>query len=368
VTPGYPSDPVADRQAQRWFEASDPAAYVGSRHHTVPGFCLRRFAADGKRLLVWRRVTGEVRLGSVDELSVRNFYTVLNKDGQFDGRMEQVLGTVEGEAAEVIKLLLLSALRRPGPLTVDQRSAICQLVAFQMVRGPRKRREIELLGDYGWKMLAGGQLTKRDLRELTAVPHPNEHILMMGPVSYAIWRCLLPRPVQLIKLDTPLLVTSDEPVIVDTDEDVGHLPECSMTEAQQRRRQRRNGGGNAFRQVIHTWLTRPAGVEVAEAVAMPLSPSALLVFGGKGQQLQPEVLVTGDEAKRLADSVNAALIGQAYDWIAASPDHPTFADWNFPEPTPLLGVCDGGSIMSEQLKSAPLHRWQRIRKDWPGAL
>jgi hypothetical protein len=88
-------------------------AYVGSRHHTVPAFCLRRFAADGKRLQVWRRATGEIGPGSVDDLSITNFYTVLNTEGQFDGRMERLLGVVEKEAAEVIKLLLVTALRQP---------------------------------------------------------------------------------------------------------------------------------------------------------------------------------------------------------------------------------------------------------------
>jgi Protein of unknown function (DUF4238) len=364
---GYPTDPIADRQAQRWFATSDPAVYVGSKHHTMPGFILRRFAEGGKRLLVWRRATGEVKPGNVDDLAITNFYTILNTDGQFDGRMEQLLGTIEADAAQVLKLLLLSALRRPGPLTAEQRSVLCQLVAFQMVRGPRKRREIELLGDYGWKTLDNGQLNERDLRELTAVPHPNEHIRLMGPVSQAIWQSLLRRPVQLIRLDAPLLVISDEPVIVDTDEHAQHLPECSLTQGQRRQRQRRNGTDSTFRDIVHIWPTKPAGVEVAEAIGMPLSPSALLVFGGIGEHLQPEIVVTGEEATQLADSVNAALTAQAYDWIAANPNHPTFGGWTFPPPGPLLGVCDGGSIMSKQLRSAPIHRWQRIRKDWPGS-
>jgi hypothetical protein len=308
-------------------------------------------------------VNGQVKPGSVDDLSVTNFYTVLNKDGQFDGRMEELLGRVEGEAAEVMKLLL-TTLRKPGQLAVDQRRAICQLVAFQMVRGPRKRREVELLADYGWKTLATGQLTKQDLHELMVVPHPNEHIQLMGPTSYAIFRNLMRRPIQLIRLDAPLLVISDEPVIVDTDEHAKHLPECSLTQGQLRRRQRRNTKDGTFRQPVHIWPTRPAGVEVAEAIGMPLSPSVLLVFGGVAEDPQAEVVLSGEEAKQLADGVNAALTGQAYDWIAANPGHPTFAGWTFPSPSPLLGVCDGGSVMSEQLRSPPIHRWQRIRKDW----
>jgi hypothetical protein len=235
-----------------------------------------------------------------------------------------------------------------------------------MVRGPRKRREIELLADYGWKMLGSGQLTSRDLREVTVVPHPNEHIRLMGPMSYSIFQNLVQRPVQLVRLDAPLLVISDEPVIVDTDEHVRHRPECSMTERQLRQRQRRDGKNATSEQPFHIWPTQPSGVELAEAVGMSLSPAALLVFGRIGEDLQSEVVVKGDEAEKLAESVNAAVVGQAYDWIAAHPDHPTFANWTFPPPSPLLGVCDGGSVMSEQLKSAPSHSWQRIRKDWPG--
>ena len=366
MTPGYPHDPAADRQAQRWFESSDPKSYVGSRHHTVPAFFLRRFAEGGRRLLVWRRATGQVKPGSVDDLSITDFYTVMNTDGQLDGRMEQVFGMIEGDADGLIKLLL-SPLRRPGPLTVDQQRTICQLVAFQMVRGPRTRREIELLADYGWKVLDNGQLAQRDLREVTVVPHPNEHIRLMGPVSYAIWRSLLPRPIQVIRLDQPLLVMSDEPVIVDTDEHVQHRPECFLTQGQLRKRQRRISKDGTFRQPFHIWLTQPSGVDFAEAIGVPLSPSAILVLGRIGERLQPQAVVTGDQAKQLADSVNHALAGQVYDWIAARPDHPTFASWTFPPPTPLLGVCDGGSVMTQQLKSAPAHRWQRIRKDWPGS-
>jgi hypothetical protein len=80
-----------------------------------------------------------------------------------------------------------------------------------MVRDPRKRREVELQADYAVKLQAGGELTDRDLWEITAVPHPNEHIRLMGPVSYAIFRCLLPRPVQIARLDAPLFVTGTCP-------------------------------------------------------------------------------------------------------------------------------------------------------------
>jgi hypothetical protein len=226
---------------------------------------------------------------------------------------------------------------------------------------------MELQADYSAKLQAGDELTERDLREITAVPHPNEHMRLMGPLSFAIFRCLLPRPVQIVRIDAPLFVTCDEPVLVDHDDHVQHIPECSITPGQLRsRRKRAMAAGDTYQQRIHIWPKRPAGVQAADAIAMPLTPSALLVLGRVGEQPVPQVFFKGDDARELAEDVNAALVGQAYEWVAARPDHPSFCDWTFSPPGPLIGVCDDGSVMSQQLRSAPPHRWQRLRRDWPG--
>jgi hypothetical protein len=357
------SDEVEERQARRWFETSNPATYVGSKHHTVPSFCLKQFTDDGKHLSVWRRSTERIDPSPVADLAIRDFYTVLTHDGQLDGRMEEMLGRAEDQAEAVFKQLRLP-FRRPGPLTAEQQAAICQFLAFQLVRGPRKRKEIELFADYGWKIQDDGSLTERDLRELVAVPHPNEHIRLMGPTSQAIYNSILRRPAQVMRLDAPLLVICDEPVLIDIDEHVQHLPECSFSQGALRRRQRREAGNRPFQQTVHVWPTRPSGVERADAIAMPLSPSTLIVLGRIGEAVEPDQLIIGDEAQDLANEVNTALVAQAYEWVAARPSHPTFSNWTFPLAGPLLGVCDGGSIMSEQLRSAPIHRWQRIRKTW----
>jgi hypothetical protein len=262
--------------------------------------------------------------------------------------------------------LLLSPYRRPGQLAAAEQQTVCQFLAFQMVRDPRKRREMELEADYAVKLQDGDQLTEQDLREITAVPHPNEHIRVIGPLSYQIFCCLMPRPVQIARIDAPLFVTCDEPVLVDNEDHVQHLPECSLTRKQiSRRRKRATANSATYEQIIHVWPTRPAGVQVADAIAMPLTPTALLVLGPAGEPSVPEVLFHGDEARELAEDVNTALVGQAYEWVAPRPDHPSFRDWTFPPPGPLIGVCDGGSVMSEQLRSTPPHRWQRLRRDWP---
>ena len=133
-----------------------------------------------------------------------------------------------------------------------------------------------------------------------------------------------------------------------------------------RRRKRAAATGTTYQQRNHVWPTRPAGVQVADAIAMPLTPSALLVLGREGEPPIPEVFFHDNEARELAEDVNAALVAQAYEWVAARPYHPSFRDWTLPPPGPLIGVCDGGSVMSQQLRSAPPHRWQRLRRDWPG--
>ena len=155
----------------------------------------------------------------------------------------------------------------------------------------------------------------------------------MGPLSFEIFRCLLPRPVQLARIDTPLFVTCDEPVLVDNDEHVHHLPVCSMSRQELRRhRKRAAAAGTTYKQRIHVWLTRPSGVQVADAIAIPLTPKALLVLGRPGERPSPEVFFSGEDAIEPAEDVNAALVGQAYEWVAARPDHPSFRDWTFPPP------------------------------------
>lgn len=346
----------------RWFRTSDTAAYVGTKHHTVPKFVLRRFAEGGKRLSVWRRTTKSITPGNVDDLAITNFYTVLNTDGQFDGRMEELLGQVETAAAPVIDWL--QSPYRGRRLSPERQAAVCQFLAFQLVRGPRKRKEIELEGDYGMKLLNEGSMTEADLRDTTFMPHPNEHIRLIGSVSEAIFRAILPRPVTVIQLDAPLLVITDEPVLIDIDNHVKHLLQCSLTVAERVRLHRHRSADKPLQDVIHVWPTKPSGVQSADAIAMPISPQALVALGPAGQPLPPVINFKGAEARDVAAEVNAALIAQAYEWVAANPGHPEFATWTFPEPGPLIGVCDGGTIMSQELKTAPVLKWQRIRKDW----
>ncbi len=340
------------RKSDQWFADSNPSTFVSTRHHTVPAFILRRFAEDGRRLDIWRWSADKIKPGGVSDLAIKSFYTMLDADGKLDGRIEELLGQVEQAAAADIDWLLSPL--RGRKISQDKRANLCSLIAFQLLRGPRKRKEIELQGDYYWKTTNEHALTPAELRDTTAVPHPNEHLQIMMKAAQPLAEAMASRSVTVIWLDQPLLVISDEPVLIDIDNHVRHIPQCELTATQRAQSQEDD--------IVHVWPTRPAGVEIADAIAMPVRPDALIALGPKEHDGPLAVRYQGDEARDVACEVNTALVNQATEWVAASPSHPDFKTWTFPERSAILGVCDGGSIMSQQMQTAPVLKWQRIRK------
>jgi len=111
----------AEYLAQHWFAGADPSIGVGSRHHTVPAFYLKRFADQSRQLSVRDRGTGAQTSRSYLKMTITDFYTVVGEDGALDGRLEQLLCEVEGNAARVFGDLL-SAFRRPMPLEPARRT------------------------------------------------------------------------------------------------------------------------------------------------------------------------------------------------------------------------------------------------------
>jgi Protein of unknown function (DUF4238) len=90
-----PHDPLAD---------ADPAVGGESVHHIVPKVYLRRFADERERITVVDRVTGLRRDAHVDQAHrQKDFYTFVNTDGESDGRVEQLLASVEGQAATALR-------------------------------------------------------------------------------------------------------------------------------------------------------------------------------------------------------------------------------------------------------------------------
>ena len=102
----------------------------------------------------------------------------------------------------------------------------------------------------------------------------------------------------------------------------------------------------------------------AVEVALPLTPKSVLFLGPKGTSAEPRVQMRGSDAENLAETLNAHVIAQSLSWVAANPEHPSFASVDFPASGPLIAVCDGGSVMSDQLKRAPQPRRPRLLRDW----
>jgi hypothetical protein len=102
--------------------------------------------------------------------------------------------------------------------------------------------------------------------------------------------------------------------------------------------------------------TKPSGIDGADGVGATLTPRTLLVLRPPAGVAEPQMLVGGEEAVEIASEVNGRLIEQAYSWVATHPDHPTFGDQVFPEPDPLLGICDGGRPEGKDASAVPSPR------------
>lgn len=350
------------REIDEFWVNAPRAAKVGSRHHTVPKFYLKRFASKGQ-LLVRDRNSGELTTRNIDDLAIKNFYTFVNEDGEEDGRLEDILADLESGTSNLLNRAF-GPFRPVRQLDPGESMALALHLSFQVVRTPRQRREMELLADHSIKLVNQDKL--RNPTEWVVAPHPNLHIGYMTTAAFKLAETLYGRPVTLVTLDRPLFITCDEPVILIVEGDhVQHLPACFKTTKQRikaakrpSRHRRRNWS------VLHYYPSRP-GLAQAEEVALPISPRSILVLGPKISLTPLHIRLNGEDATEFADEVNRRLIDQAYLWVAASPYHPTFADLTFPPPKPIVQACDGGTAMARALDKPPAKRHpERLSNRW----
>jgi hypothetical protein len=400
---------------EAWARRIDPSLQVGALHHIVPRFYLQRFSVEGK---VRRRAPGETttQLVNVTSLGIRDFYTAVSEkrlpakpggaseeaeSGRYlDSALEQILSRIEGWGATVLNRLTDDP---STSITIDEHYALTQFLSFQFVRGCRRRREIEKIGEYwaktmlsdgavprkvrheadlraarraglstrrgngGWKrQQARGKprLTEAQLRDLIIAPHPNEHLRTLGDSARQVGEHLFPRPITIVEFDRPYLLSCDEPVLVMDPADRHHLPSCALTDRDRaRRRNKALLAGREFSEVVHVYPTRPSGVALADEIAIPIDPMRLLLLGPKESADLPHVRVVGDEAKRIADDINARVGAQAYLWVVAHPDNEAIHEIHLPEVGPLFEVCDGASAARDALTASPRPlRTTRLRR------
>lgn len=360
----YTSPAQAQQSAERWSANVDRAGKLGSVHHTVPNFYLKNFANPKGQLLVRDRETGKASIRKTNDLGITDFYTFVAQDGEYDSSMEEVLTLVEGSASKVFSKLL-SPFQGPRSLSGEELATLAQFLSFQLVRGPRRRREAELLADLYVKIGAGNTLSDEDRRYLHIVPHQNDHIRLLGTLAESLFPRLTGWPVSLISLDEPLLFTCDEPVVIDVGDDwVTHLPECGRTRQQAAKDERQHRKrGEEHSTIIHLYPSRPSGLERADGVVFPLTPRTILCLGSVEAEHGSVLRFTGANAQEVAATLNEQIINNAFSWVAAHPQHPSFRSMEFPPVGNLISLCDGRSVMSRELQKPPSpRRPARIRK------
>lgn len=344
------SQEEADRRAQAWSAGVDGTAAVGRRHHIVPRFLLARFANDQEQLTVRNRVTGVATLRKAGDLGYRDFYTAVTHDGTLDASLELLLSEVEGAAAEVIHSHFdATAFSKPRPFSEDERFKIDTFVSMQFVRGMRVRRGLEIVTDYGMKLVNQHRLSADDVESLDIVPHPNDHLRMMPTLSENAAKYLESRPLMALTIDRPLFITGDEPVVLPYDGPIRAANPNQFPSV--------NVPGIDPRDIVQMQGSRGIGIADATEVVLAVSPYAALVYGqiGSYRLLLPQRL-TGKRATRAAAEHNGLIIDGAVDWAAAHPAHPSFAGMSMPDPKRIVTVMDGGSAPGKRANADTTRR------------
>ncbi|MBA3021264.1 MAG: DUF4238 domain-containing protein [Propionicimonas sp.] len=348
----HASQREADRRARVWLNNLDRQAAVGSRHHIVPRFLLTRFASSSGQLRVRSRTDGAITLRAVGDLAIRDFYTSVADDIGFDSSLESLLSVVEGGAANVLRHHLdLRAFAHPRAFTPEERATIDTFVAMQSVRGMRMRRLIEVVTDYSVKLLNQDQLSKSEAEDLVFVPHPNEHLSVIGALAERGGDVLGRRPMSLVFLDAPLLITGDEPVVtVHSDESpiLGH-----------------SGDGLSGRGQLSPPEASARGFANADLIMLAVSPSAMMLYGSAAVHRMPhEMRLAGEVAASFAAEHNDRVVAASVDWVAANPAHHAFTSMVMPPPGAVIRVHDNGSAAAAAANATVAGRpIRRLRAD-----
>lgn len=353
------------------FTPPDDAAMfskVGHKHHTVPRFLLKRWA-DGEQVQVYSRINDLHQIRNIGDLAVRDFYTGIDQDGKKNSYLEHALSTVEGAGAAVINHLLSPFTRTPH-LTHEQRANLSYFLACQLARTTRRRREGELQAEWFAKTMVRGKIGEDRLAALTVTAHQNELLRLMPSVMDKLVPLIACRPVALVTLDRPGLFISDEPVIVDVEDEGHHTADCFLTEEEVKRREAKSRRSHAkkgrrkrdVKRIIHMRPTATSGVGVADSLMLPVSPRAVLMWGpleGPGPNDDPvrREQLDGDDANQFVAYVNAQQSRQALDWVVSTTGDVALRTHQFEPIGPLLAVCDGPSAATTAANEVP----ERVR-------
>ena len=352
---------LEEERAQALISSLNQKDGVGTRHHVVPKFLLDNWADNKGRVQVYSRVDRKFSMRTTRDLAIRNFYTFIDIHQQPNAMLEALLGRVESGAGSVLRKLTSSFIKDVD-VNGEDLVQLALFAAFQVMRTPRRQREMELQTDWFAKTTMRGHISEDELARLTVMPHKNQFVETVGPMGERLVPFFRARPLVLVTLDQPRLVTGDEPVVVNAATGQDHHADCFLTDEQiaarvARERRKKKRLRRDVSRVVHFWSPVPRGVGTAVEVVLPISSRSALVWGplddsGDVLTFEREKLA-GAEAEHFASRVNDAVCSQALDWIITRPGDTEFRDRSFPEPGPLLRVCDGLNAASDAINTTP---------------
>jgi hypothetical protein len=209
------------------------------RHHYVPKFYLRRFAADDQIVRVrFDKPRLRDTLHVNDVAVMRDLYTTIDVDVGETVAVERILAVVDGAASSAIARLALGVLFPPQ--RADQ-LALALWLSMLHVRGPSARRWMEAMADHTMKMqmslvhdeasarahLRGDDGTEPDdetvkalletvesMDEWEITPHQNEMVQQMLDLGLKATPFFLGRRWAVVKFPENGLVLTDKPVVL----------------------------------------------------------------------------------------------------------------------------------------------------------
>lgn len=317
---------------------------IGSRHHLLPKFYMANFANHKGKLGTINRANGEVRLNSSPNniLIQRDFYTFLNLEMESDGSVEVLISQIEGWACDVIRRRL--TVFQKFPIDNDDSWALSYFAALQLLRGRRMRRTIEILGDfYAKTKLVGVNESnareflitsgldasqeevaklmdfKTQLPEIYITPTTNDHIQFIL-MSISPWASKFRnRPISLVKFDTPVLVTSDQPLLF-----------------------------------YHKDGYRNNGIATADEVHFPIDSKTLLVFGKMGTL--DSRFIKCPSRKFDSKKFNSAMFENSHEMVIFNPDFKFRGLNKLPKPMPLLQIQASNELIPENFRDNTMLR------------
>lgn len=214
---------------------------VPRRHHLVPKFLLKRFAKGDKIAMTRRDDLKQMKVivtSPQKAATQTDFYAIEDKYGNKSISVEAYLSNVEGNAATVIRDILLAG---GFPPSESDKAALAQFMAFQIARGQNQRAALRQLYEHIHAMAKRGpsvevvrdylrsnlgrvptddEIEAQQSRNGAHIPDlpssrqiANQHLSTMFEVAENTAHYIASRCWQLFTFQTPSLLTGDAPVV-----------------------------------------------------------------------------------------------------------------------------------------------------------